>query len=397
MTSDFWQAQLDRCPAMRPWLLRAARCAVKRERLPATLTLGAIPRESAVRQALDALFGGCREERGRLRVRLNDALRDRAGWLPLAALLGVAPVSEPTESAAATLARAVRRLKLLHPEETSLLERLKHSTGLRRYCASAARPEQDLVALFNALAVLRASPNGTTLSELGAKSFNDSKALRSGALPQQLASLLRLRLDMAPEATTAEVFREAGVVENPFTTHAVVGVPFVYQVTDGTWFDWPARLWERREAAVMSWQTVRAIVAVRCETPCPMVVTSENAAPFLWLVERERVAALYTEGYPNAAVKTLLAHFARAGCTAQHWGDTDLDGYRIAAQVGRQIATQLYPVAHDTLGAQCRPLTPAQRARAERYIETHPEFPYLPELRRTLRRGWLEQEHSVGA
>ena len=395
MNHTFWKEQLDRCPAMRPWLRRAARHAVASEALPATLTLGDIPQDKAVRLALDALFGGCREENGRLKVRLDESMRKPDRWLPLVGLLGLTPEPETAEPPDALFGQTLRRLKVLHPDDSVFIDTLRRSDQLRRFFKTCPTAPDDLVSLFDALVSLRTTPAGITLSELGAKCFNDSKALRNGTRRQQLEHLLRLQAGETDDDTPT-LFSAYGIIENPYTTHAVVYAPFAYRTHDGEWLDWPHRLWQRGEAAILSWKTVRTLTAIRFEEPCHALVTSENAAPFHRLVETHR-AALYTEGYPNAAVKTLLRHFAQAKLTCLHWGDTDLDGYRIAEQVARNIPTRIYapPASAGHLHAHLLQLAPEQRQRLEQFIRTYPDFPYLAELRKTLAHGWLEQEQTI--
>jgi len=395
MTSSFWKERLDRCPAMKPWLLRAAKHALESETMPATLTLGPVPEDKAVRQALDAIFGGCREEKGRIKVRLDGALRERERWLPLTEWLGMTSEPASAEPPDALFAQTLRRLKVLHPEDVPLIDTLRRSDQLRRFFQTVPSAPDDLVSLFDVLVSLRTTPAGITLSELGAKGFNDSKALRSGTRRQQLEHLLRLQAG-CPDDDAAKLFNAYGIIENPYTTHVVVYAPFAYCTHDGEWLDWPYRLWLRGEAAILSWKTVRALTAVRFEEPCRVLVTSENAAPFHRLVETHR-AALYTEGYPNAAVKTLLRHFAQAQATGLHWGDTDLDGYRIAEQVSRNISTRIYapPPTASHLQDHLLSLTSDQRHRMEQFFRDNPDFPYSAELRHTLSHGWLEQEQTI--
>lgn len=392
MTPADWQERLDRCPDMRPWLLRAARHAVSEKPIPASLTLGDVPTDRAVRRALEEIFPGCREVNGRLKAKLDPVLRDRQLWLPLAErlkLLPPPPCSAPTP--AERRSQTLRKLSLLFPQEQALLAALRDSEPVLRFFRSAASAADDLIALVKALLFLRQAPAGITLSELGAKFFNDSKALRGGARRQQFEHLLRLDAG-DDQSDSAALLNAYGVIENPYTTHAVVFAPFAYRTLDGAWLDWPLRLWQRGEAAILSWRTVRTIESLRFEAPCPLIVTSENAAPFHRLVEARR-AALYTEGYPNAAVKTLLACCAQAGLSALHWGDTDLDGYRIAEQVARCLPTSLHvPSAH---GARPLRLTHDPHRRLAQFIDTHPDFPFLAELRHTLANGWLEQEQSI--
>ena len=395
MNTAFWQERLDRCPAMRPWLLRAARRAVSGEQMPATLTLGDVPQDKVVRHALEELFPDCREENGRLKARLDIALREHTLWLPLAELLGLMPGPKPPDTPEALFAQTLRRLKVLHPDDIVFIDALRCSDQLLRFFKTSPAASAALVALFDVLVSLRTTPAGSTLSELGAKCFNDSKALRGGPLRQLLEHLVRLQAGNPDDDATA-LFNACGIIENPYTTHVVVFAPFAYRTRDGSWLDWPHHLWRQGEAAILSWKTVRALTAIRLEETCLTLVTSENAAPFHRLVET-RHAALYTEGYPNAAVKTLLRHFAQAGVTGLHWGDTDLDGYRIAEQVARNIPTQLYapPESGCPLNKRYLRLTHEQHRRLTKFIDAHPDFPYLADLRKTLACGWLEQEQSI--
>jgi len=396
MTSSFWKERFERCPALRPWLAHAAKYAARASELPATLTLGDVPQDKAVRRALEEIFPDCREQNGRLKVRLDDAMRQRERWLPLAELLGVKP-EEPAPSAASDelFAQTLRRLKVLHPEDNAFIDAVRRSKLLRRFFKASPSAPDALVALFDVLVSLRTTPAGITLSELGAKCFNDSKALRNGPLRQQLEHLLRLQAG-SPDDDMATLFNACGIIENPYTTHVVVFAPFAYRTQSGDWLDWPYRLWRCGEAAILAWKTVRGLTALRFEEPCHKLVTSENAAPFHRLVETRR-PALYTEGYPNAAVKTLLRHFAQAGASVLHWGDTDLDGYRIAEQVARNIPAQFYapPETERPLQARLLRLTHEQHRRLAQFIDAHPGFPYLEELRHTLAYGWLEQEQTI--
>ena len=396
MTSAYWKERFDRCPAMKPWLLRAAKHALESETLPATLTLGPVPEDKAVRRALDEIFSGCREEKGRLKARLDGAMRERNRWLPLAEYLGlVSAAPEAAEPPDALFAQTLRRLKVLHPEDSVFIDTLRRSEQIKRFFKTCSTAADDWVSLFDAFVSLRTTPAGITLSELGAKCFNDSKALRGGARRQQLEHLLRLQAG-GPDDDSATLFNAYGIIENPYTTHVVVFAPFAYRTHEGEWLDWPHRLWLRGEAAILSWKTVRSLTAIRFEAPCHALVTSENAAPFHRLVEMRR-AALYTEGYPNAAVKTLLRHFAQTRATCLHWGDTDLDGYRIAEQVARNIPTRFYapPASADHLREHLLPLTADQCHRMELFISTHADFPYLADLKQTQALGWLEQEQTI--
>ncbi len=362
-----------------PW--RAGAC---------TLTLGDIPADKATRRALDEIFSGCREDNGRLKARLDDALREPERWRPLAELLGLcAEPQAPAETPRQRLARALQRLKLLHPDDAAWTSALSQSEALPRFFRDRPTAEADLVRAVAAAAHLRASQTGLTLSELGTRFFNDSKSLRGGPLRALLFHLLRERA--GGEGDEAALFSESGLIENPYTAHAALFAPVAYRTRDGAWLDWPYRLWQRGEASLLSWQTVSVIDELRLEASCGPLVTSENAAPFHRLVEA-RQTALYTAGYPNAAVRTLLRLFAQAGMTCRHWGDTDLDGYRIAEQVARCLPTE--PITPPATASKLT-LTEEQHQRLERFITANPDYRFLDGLRHTLTNGWVEQEQTI--
>jgi hypothetical protein len=394
MNLEYWKEQLEKTPEIRPWLERLARYAVKGSPLPVEVTLGEVPQERRVRDALTNLLGRtCREAQGRFKVRLDDSLRDPVRWLPLAIVLGIHAETFTSDAEREAHSTSVfRKLLLQYPNETSLIEAAKNDDVVQRFVRFSAESLDTLFALFEAIHFLRTTCSSITLSELGARAFNDSKALRSGPCRQQLEQLLGLDSDM-PEATPRDILSFYNIIDNPYTTHVVVFAPFAYCTTEGTWLEWPTQLFQRGEAAILSWETVRTLKAVRLTSSCNTLVTSENAAPFHRLVE-QKTPSLYTEGYPNLAVKTLLRYFANAGLTVQHWGDTDLDGYRIADQIARHIPVSLYADA-SYAPVSCIPLNDKQRLRLVAFITRHPDFPYLQQLRHTVLNGWIEQEQFL--
>ena len=394
MTLEYWKEQIEKTPEIRPWLERLARLAVKGSRLPAEVTLGEVPQERRVRDALINLFGRtCREVQGRLKVRLDESQRDPVRWSPLAIVLDIHAETFMSDAEREAHCTSVfRKLLLQYPNETSLIEAAKNDDVVQRFVRFNAESLDALFALFDAIHFLRTNCSSITLSALGARVFHYSKALRSGPFRQQLEQLLALDSDM-PEATPRDLLSLYNIIDNPYTTHVVVFAPFAYCTTEGTWLEWPAQLFQRGEAAVLSWETVRTMKAIRLTASCTALVTSENAAPFHRLVE-QKTPSLYTEGYPNLAVKTLLRHFSDEGLTAQHWGDTDLDGYRIADQVAHCITMTFYAVPpHAALSPIS--LDNQQHTRLESFITRHPDFPYLQQLRHTLLHGWIEQEQFL--
>lgn len=169
--------------------------------------------------------------------------------------------------------------------------------------------------------------------------------------------------------------------------------PLAY-VKGGERFDWVAQLHARGETATLSWDNLHGIDALVLPADTP-VITCENETPFNALI-REGFPALYiyTAGYPNTAVTRLL-HLLPAETAIQHWGDTDLDGLRIAAMLHQIRPVRLWRC--DLAEVQrhltdLRLLKPAPQEKAERYLAQHLDFPFKDELVFTLAHGWLEQE-----
>ena len=131
------------------------------------------------------------------------------------------------------------------------------------------------------------------------------------------------------------------------------------------------------------------------------MTTSENAAPFANMV-RKGDACVYTGGYPCLAVKIFLHKLGATGSECIHEGDADLDGFRIASEVGKCIVLKRV-VASDILEHATpdagRELTSDQSKRAWEFL-SNPQwknFRFADDVRRMLCRGrWIEQE-SFGA
>ena len=131
------------------------------------------------------------------------------------------------------------------------------------------------------------------------------------------------------------------------------------------------------------------------------MTTSENAAPFANMV-RKGDACVYTAGYPCLAVKMFLHKIGETGSQCIHEGDADLDGFRIASEVGkcipikRVVASEVLECAAPDRG---RELTADQSKRSLALL-ANPQwqnFRFADDIRRMLSRGrWIEQE-SFGA
>ena len=394
MNTDVLQARLARQPDLVPYLARIVRHAATTERLPRRIVLGLTTGSSDRLDRLNRLLSGrCVVEHGKYILSLSEPLRAVGLWQPFVEVIGYERRPDSAAQAAALARETAKRLRLLHPDERSLVDALETAGVLRRFIGTDRDRADVSLKLFAAYRRLRDTP-GLTLSQLGSDCFNDSKALRGGARLAQLERILRLAHDQA-DLPAAALHAHCGLIDNPYASHAIVFAPFSFHTAATGGLDFPRALFAAGQAVVLPWETIQRIERIEIDAPLRLV-TSENAAPFLdWV--RAGVPALYTEGYPNSAVRGLLRHFAAAGATAEHAGDSDLDGYRIAAQVGQSLPVAgLLPrggVAH----LPHKPLTEAQRERIERFLARHPDFPYLAELHHTLAYGWVEQETAGGA
>ncbi len=394
---DRIQQLLEENPGLRPALLRLAKRSL-RGPLPATATLAAAG-DDRLRWDPGRLLGveiRRRASDGALCARFPDALRDPAVWTPVRRALGLADAA-PASRAPDPAETLLKRLLLLHPGHAAALEALRGCDSALRYLRGGADCAARFAALFEAVLRRAGTPDGeaaTTLSQLGSDVFGDSKRLRSGALRTQLGNLLRALDGETPDVPEQELLRRHGIEENPFTNAVTVFAPFSFALEgSGETFDFPARLFALGHATTLPGDTVRAIRSVSAADTWPLrLVTCENAAPFLRLVERG-IPSLYTEGYPNGSVRALLRRLAGAGVVAVHAGDGDLDGFRIADCV--DAAMPVVAVEAERLrdaGLPRRPVTPAQAARFSAYLETHPDFRHSDAVRDALARGWLEQE-----
>ena len=382
---------LDAIPALRRLFLRWARAAARGRRLPETFTAPNLDFEAQRRLEKLLMTQTARTADGRVYGTLPPMLREPSVWLEVATALGVAQEESNIESAADFLLR----LRWLHPEAAGVLTALGESLEVVRHL-SEVRNRVNWKTLFESVLYMTQHLSGRflTLSQLGSDWFNDSKSLRSGPLRRQLVLILAALSGMEAEDERG-VLATLGLAENPYTSSVTVFAPFVFELQDGTCFDFPFRLYRQGLVCQLPAETVLSIARVMWLGETKVIATSENAAPLLRFVEAGR-PVLYTEGYPNYAVRTLLARFAEQGLVAEHWGDADLDGLRIAALVqgtlpgSHVVAAEILAAPEVVTGI---PLTEAQRRRLERFITQNPTCPYRESLNQIRARGcWYEQE-----
>lgn len=248
----------------------------------------------------------------------------------------------------------------------------------------------------------------TTLSDLGARFCNDSKALRSGALLGLVTEALAVLegevvAEGKPGGAIAQVnqnretlLERYNIVSNPSAVKVTFYGPIVYY-KKGRKLDYAHCLFELGETATLSLDNLADIE--RIELPAGMPVLScENESPFYALVRNKwEGVVVYTQGFPNTAVKKLwsLLYNSRPSAPRYHWGDSDLAGLRIAAILHSIGSLALWRCDVDELRRNRGSLTSLggkEKKAAAAYLKGHPDFAFKEELTYTLQNGWLEQE-----
>ena len=393
--------------AFRAALLRIAGKAAEGKTLPARMKL-AESGSPELRRRLAFRLGIEIQEAsdGSIRGRFPETRRSPEAWMELARSLGATETVAAKEAARRLAERradaAFKRAAILAPALAGPVRDLAGNESVIRFVRQDDDSAAAFVRLVRGAAERATATEPITLSQLGSDWFGDSKRLRSGNLRSLLQIVLRAVEDAGEDVSEDAVFARFGIEENPYTSHVVVFVPFIYYSPDERdggerRFDHPWKLFNGGEACVLPLETVRRIRRVEILSPrfgrdCERIVTSENAAPFKGLVSNS-VPALYTEGYPNFAVQRLLRLFAEAGLRADHAGDGDLDGYRIADLVAECIPVDRI-VADEVRsgGLPRRPLSDSQQTRLRSWLASHAESPHAAALKEALALGWLEQE-----
>ena len=379
-------------PALRPFLLRMARRMAQGKDLPARFSVRGL--DYAAQGELERLLGVAliRKADGAVVGEFPPRWREPSAWREVIAALGVARDDAAAESVETFLTRLAWR----EPDTRELLDGLREIPEVVRFLRDPSRHDEWKRLFAGALGRVRADDGDErTLSQLGSDWLNDSKSLRTGALRRQLALILSVADGRGGEADERTLFAAHGIVENPYASFVTFFAPLAFTTDAGETFDFPERLWSAGLSCTLSGETVGRIRSVAWHGGAATLVTSENAAPFARLVAVRR-PSLYTEGYPNHAVQRLLRLLDEAGVAAEHAGDADLDGFRIAEIVGRCVALRRVVAAEivrqreETLGLA---LDEAQKRRIRRFLECHPQDPYRAELAILLERGhWHEQE-----
>jgi hypothetical protein len=392
--SNHWKKRFEEVPGLRAYLKPIAKKWAKGLALPHTMTLGAEPRDPALRTALAGLFGGRVFYRGgKVIAEIPHILRDEKILGALAAELGI---ERPTATQT-PVSTILLRLRLTHPRLSRVHQWLATAPEIERLLAADPQKEQLLLGLLQTASHLCREEKTITLSKLGSLFFNDSKCLRSGTPRKLLGGMMNAQLGTEESPENREIaLQQFGVIDNPATTTVTLFGP-IDLIRSGTSDRWIVDRFNAGEPVTLNSYNLDGIDAVGLRPGYESVITSENAAPFHELVEEHPKAILvYTAGYPNAAVCRLLRLLHEAGATCRHWGDTDPDGYQIAALIDRYIKTALYRCGTDELlanQAHLKPYSLAQSSRGRQFLTANPQFKFREELELTLELGgWLEQE-----
>ena len=380
---------LEAASKLRALMMRWARMAARGETPPNSFTLPSVGYDEQLDIERTLGIKMTRTAGGKVRGEIPGWLREPSAWRALG--LSVAPPDNAVESVEDFL----QRLKWKLPGCLHVIGDLAEIPEAAHYLADASR-RTDWERLFTCVWTMTRHPDGEfkTLSQLGSDWFNDSKILRSGPLRRQLVLIIAALTEMSSD-NEREVLASIFIEDNPYTSNVTVFAPFTFTTVEGACFDFPLRMFEEGLVCQFPAETALAIDRIHWRGKSKMIVTSENAAPLVTF-RGKRMPVLYTEGYPNLAVLKVMTDLAEAGVVAEHWGDADLDGLKIAALVegnmpgSRVVARE---VLVDPKGQPGIPLSDAQAARIDRFLERHSDFQYADSVRLMRERGcWYEQE-----
>lgn len=387
-------AAVEMAPAVGKVLKKLALKVARGVRLPQTFSVKDLDYDA--QRELEHLFGtvGQRTADGRFCLSVHGFLRDPVVWREALEYFGILKGKDGGGDDEDVFAR----LKLLVPDLSTFIDKLAANEEVVRFIANPENKKDWMRLLRSFIGRLEGPECGlvTTLSQLGSDWFGDSKKLRSGGLRRQLAIIAATLADSSLD-DERRALEGVLIVDNPYTSSVTFSAPVHLVMKDGEELDYPCRYYVRRMATQLPLETVLEIAEVKWAGKTRAVTTSENAAPFANMV-RKGDACVYTGGYPCLAVKVFLHKLGMTGSECIHEGDADLDGFRIASEIGKCIALKRV-VASDIL--ECAPpdagreLTSDQSKRAWAFL-ANPQwksFRFADDVRRMLALGrWIEQE-----
>ena len=263
--------------------------------------------------------------------------------------------------------------------------------------------------VLKALEILGANKRPWNFSELGSRVTGSSKSFRVGSELYRLAAdwiapfleeteMLAQIDDLA--SRRARVWEILGVEQGSAAISVMLGGPLVYH-KQGRVFNAIQQHFDLGEPSTLSLAQVAGIE--RLEPLFDTILMIENLTPFVEAIQQPPLAnvlIVYTEGFPNRAVRRLLQLCREniAGLKFLHWGDTDLAGVRIlrniAAIVGEPpVGFRCCPEDMAKQRERLIPLTPEHRENIFRDLEARPHAAGYEILEAVLQhKGWLEQE-----
>ena len=391
-------AAIENAPAVADVLKKLAGKVARGVRLPASFTARGL--DYVAQRELEHFLGtiGQRQPDGSFYIQLHEFLRGPEMWREAMEYFGLSRGKRDGDDDEDVFLR----LKLIEPDLSPFIDKLAANEEVVRFLAHPEN-KKDWMRLFRSFVGRFDGPECglvTTLSQLGSDWFGDSKKLRSGGLRRQLAIIAATLAD-SPLDDERRALEGALIVDNPYTSSVTFSAPVHLILKDGEVLDYPCRYYVRRMATQLPLETVLEIAEVKWAGKVRTVTTSENAAPFANMV-RKGDACVYTGGYPCLAVKLFLHKLGETGAECIHEGDADLDGFRIASEIGKCIALKRV-VASDILDRAAPDagveLTSDQAKRAWAFL-SNPQwknFRFAEDVRRMLFRArWIEQE-SFGA
>jgi hypothetical protein len=391
------KAAIEKAPAVADAVKKLASKVARGVRLPETYSVKNLDYDA--QRELEHLLGiiGQRTPDGRFNISILPIFRDQTVWREALEYFGL--VKKKCDCDAEDI---FARLKLLEPDLTPLIDALAADEEVVRF-VSKAENRNDWKRLFLSCVKRLSGPERgliTTLSQLGSDWFGNSKKLRSGALRRQLVVILAILSDLDREEERL-VLDGALIVDNPYTSSVTFSLPVTLIMKDGAVFDYPSRYYTRRMAVQLPLETVVDIERVEWDVKPQTITTSENAAPFANMVAKG-TSCVYTAGFPSLAVKVFLNKLFKSGSECIHEGDADLDGFRIATEVGKCIRLKKV-VASNVLkkasSDEGRELSPEQMKRTSAFLfnPKYSDYEFADEIQSILtRRKWIEQESFAG-
>lgn len=387
------KAAIEKAPAVADAVMKLASKVARGIKLPETYSVKNLDYDA--QRELEHLLGtiGQRTPDGRFYISILPIFREKTVWREALEYFGLVKKERDCDDE-----DVFARLKLLEPELEPLIDSLAADEEVARF-AEKVENRKDWKRLFLSVVKRFSSPECgliTTLSQLGSDWFGDSKKLRSGALRRQLVVILAILSDMDREDERL-VLEGALIVDNPYTSSVTFSLPVTLIMKDGAVFDYPYCYHTRRMAVQLPLETVVNIERIEWDVKPQTITTSENAAPFANMVAKG-TSCVYTAGFPSLAVKVFLNKISESGAECIHEGDADLDGFRIATEVGncinlkRVVASDVLKVASSEEG---RELSLEQKKRAMAFLlnPKYKGYKFADEIKSVLQRGkWIEQE-----